>query len=270
MRQGLRTESAHIAHGLVKARPYAAACHCGAARWKLPAAREGRRREGIGAVGAGIQAHADVALRIFGDMGWQPDPDDAPGWSVRPRPPIRHLLVHRRDPQVPAPLERSTGHLVLPAAVRSGLTALFPGRHRQSVGAPRSDDPRCVDRRPVGDLGVRNDARRPAHLFVRTHHEPNRCRARCASVPPPAGASDGLLPGTPRRRFSRARARTGEHPQFPHQLGPDSGHRPFLHAGIHRRAVLVLPAAHVDRRRRNSALRRDLGRRHTAVPAAAR
>ena len=50
-----------------------------------------------------------------------------------------------------------------------------------------------------------------------------------AAVPPSAGAADGLFPGAARRRFRGAGARTGEHPQFPHQLGADACHRPVLH-----------------------------------------
>ena len=34
-------------------------------------------------------------------------------------------------------LERGAGRLVLPAAVRAGLAAVLPGRHRQGAGAPQ-------------------------------------------------------------------------------------------------------------------------------------
>ena len=81
----------------------------------------------------------------------------------------------------------------------------------------------------VAIVAVRDDARHPAHLSLLAHHQPHRRRARRAAVPPSAGAADRLFPGAPRRRFGGARARAGEHPQFPHQLGADAGDRPVLH-----------------------------------------
>ncbi len=102
------------------------------------------------------------------------------------------------------------------------------------------------------DLAVRGDPRHPAHLSVRAHHQPHRRRARRAAVPPSAGAADRLFPGAARRRFGRARARAGEHPQFPHQLGADAGHRPVLHLRVPGGDVLLLAAADLHRARRLS------------------
>ena len=90
------------------------------------------------------------------------------------------------------------------------------------------------------------------------------------AVPSPAGAADRLFPGAARRRFGRARARTGEHPQLPHQLGAHPRHRPVLHLRVPGGDVLLLAAADLDRARLVPVLYRDFGRRDAAVPPAAR
>ena len=82
-------------------------------------------------------ARVDDAGRIRGGLGRRSGPDDAPRRPVRPRAPLRHHLVPRRDPQVPASARRGAGRLVLPAALRAGLAAVLPGRHRQGAGASR-------------------------------------------------------------------------------------------------------------------------------------
>ena len=64
-----------------------------------------------------------------------------------------------------------------------------------------------------------------AHLRLQPHHQPHRRRARRAAVPPPGAAAAGLLPGAPRRRLGRARARAGEHPQLPDRQRADAGAR---------------------------------------------
>ena len=119
----------------------------------------------------------------------------------------------------------------------------------------------------AGDRDVRDHSRHPAHLSVRAHHQPHRRRARRAAVPPPAGSADRLFPGAAGRRFGRARARTGEHPQFPHQLGADPRHRPVLHLRVPGGDVLLLAAADRDRARLIPVLHRDLGRRRRRCSA---
>ncbi len=70
---------------------------------------------------------------------------------------------------------------------------------------------------------------RAAHLRVLAHHQPHRRRTRHAAVPTPDRAADRLLRSAAGRRFRGAGARTGKHPQFPHQFGPDAAHRSLLH-----------------------------------------
>ena len=184
----------------------------------------------------------------------------------RPHAPLRHHLVPRRDPEIPAPARRGAGRLLLPAAVRAGLAAVLPGGDRQGAGASLALHARRAGDRPGRDLAVRDRARHPAHLPVLAHHQPHRRRARRAAVPPSAGAADGLFPGAPRRRFRGARARAGEHPQFPHQLGADAGDRPVLHLRVPRRDVRLFAAADLHRARLVPVLYRDLGRGDAAVP----
>ena len=121
----------------------------------------------------------------------------------------------------------------------------------------------------VDDLGVRDRSGHPADLSVRAHHQPHRRRTRRAPVPPSAGVADGLFPGAARRRLGGAGARTGEHPQFSHQLGADPRDRPVLHLRLPGGDVLLLAAADLDRARLVPVLHRDLGRGDAAVPAAA-
>ena len=85
---------------------------------------------------------------------------------------------------------------------------------------------------------------------------------------PPAGAAVGLFPGAARRRFSRSRARAGEHPQFSDQFGTDPRHRSVLHIRLSCGHVPVLTAADFRRARLVSVLRGDLDGRDAAVPAA--
>ena len=108
----------------------------------------------------------------------------------------------------------------------------------------------------------------PAHLSVLPHHQPHRRRARRPPVPSPAGPADGLLPGAAGRRFGGAGARAGEHPQFPHQLGADPGHRPVLHLRVPGGDVLLLADADLDRDRLVAVLCRDLRRRRRRCSAA--
>ena len=108
----------------------------------------------------------------------------------------------------------------------------------------------------------------PAHLPVLAHHQPDRCRARRAAVPPSAGAADRLFPGAPRRRFRGAGARAREHPQFPHQLGADAGHRSVLHLRVPGGHVRLLAAADLHRAGVVPVLHRDFGRGDAAVPPA--
>ena len=122
------------------------------------------------------------------------------------------------------------------------------------------EHPRRAGHRPAGDRGLRDRSGHPAHLSVRAHDQPHRRRARRAPVPSPAGVADGLFPGAAGRRFGGAGARAGEHPQFPHQLGADPGHRPVLHLRLPGGDVLLLAAADLDRARLVSVLHRDLGR----------
>ena len=195
-------------------------------------------------------------------LGRPADPDDPPRRTVGPHPPLRHHLVPGRDPQISPSPRRGAGRVVLPAALRAGLAAVLPGRHRQGAGTPVLEHARRAGDRPPRDLDVRDRSRHPADLSVRAHHQPHRRRARRAPVPPPAGAADGLFPGAARRRFGGAGARAGEHPQFPHQLGADPGHRPVLHLRLPGGDVLLLAAADLDRDRLVSVLHRDLsGRR---------
>ena len=76
---------------------------------------------------------------LCGDLGRRTDPDDAARRAVRPRAPLRHHLVPRRDREIPAAARRGAGRLVLPAAVRAGLAAVLPGGDRQGAGAPLAD-----------------------------------------------------------------------------------------------------------------------------------
>ena len=135
-------------------------------------------------------------------------------------------------PQISPPARRGAGRLVLPAAVCTGLAAVLPGRHRQGAGASQHEHARCAGHRPCRYRGVRERCWDPAHLSVRAHHQPHRRRTRRAPVPPSAGVADRLFPGAARRRFGGAGARTGEHPQFPDQLGADAGHRSVLHLRV--------------------------------------
>ena len=66
------------------------------------------------------------------------------------------------------------------------------------------------------------------------------------------------------------RARTGEHPQLPDQLGSDPGHRPVLHDRLHCGLVRLLAAADLDRARIISAVCRNFRRRDAVIPATAR
>ena len=59
---------------------------------------------------------------------------------------VRHHLVHARHPQYRKHARRGAARLVLPAAVRAGLAAVLPGRHRQGAGAPRPDHARRARR----------------------------------------------------------------------------------------------------------------------------
>ena len=87
----------------------------GAARRRLPAARQGRRRQGAGAVAVVAPAHHDDAGRIRGGVGWSPGADDAPCGAGRSLAPVRHHLVPRRHSQIPAAARRGARRLVLPA-----------------------------------------------------------------------------------------------------------------------------------------------------------
>ena len=177
---------------------------------------------------------------LLDGLGRRPDPDDPPGRIVRHRPPFRHHLVSRRDPQISPSPERGAGRFILPAAVCAGLAAVLPGGDRQGAGAPLPEHARRAGDRPGGDLDVRDRSGNSADLSVRAHHQPHRRRARRAPVPPSAGVADGLFPGAARRRFRGAGARAGEHPQFSHQLGADPRHRPALHLRVPGRDVLSI------------------------------
>jgi subfamily B ATP-binding cassette protein HlyB/CyaB len=107
------------------------------------------------------------------------------------------------------------------------------------------------------------------YLFA---HTTNRIdvRARSAPVSPPAGPADGLFPGAAGRRFGRAGARIGEHPQFSHQFGPDPCDRSILHLRVPGGDVPLLAVTDLDRPRVIPILRRDLSRSDAPVPAATR
>ncbi len=140
------------------------------------------------------------------DLGRTIDPDDPPRRSVGHYPPLRHRLVSGRDPQISPSARRGAGRIVLPATVRTGFAAVFPGGDRQGAGAPIADHPRCPGSRTGVDLGVRNRTRNPAYLSVFPHHQPDRRRTRRAPVSPFAGFADGLFPGAARRRLGGAGA----------------------------------------------------------------
>ena len=129
--------------------------------------------------------------------------------------------------------------------------------------------PRCPGSRTGVDLGVRNRTGHPAHLSVLPHHQPHRRRTRGAAVSPFAGVADGLFPGPARRRLGGAGARTGEHPQFPYQLGADAPYRSVLYLRLPGRDVLLLTAPDLDRARLVPVLHCDLGGGDAAVPTAA-
>ena len=135
-------------------------------------------------------------------------------------------LVSGGDTQVSPSADRGPARLVLPAIAGSGVAAVLPGGHRQGAGASFAGHSRRSRARAGDHLGLRNHTGNPADLSVLAHHQPHRCRARRAAVPPFAGVADGLFPGPARRRLGGAGARTGEHPQFSHQLGADARHRP--------------------------------------------
>ena len=270
MRQGPGTEGARVADRLVTARHHALARHRVPARWRVPGARQGGRRQGPGPVAAHVQARPDGATRIPGGVGRRPDLDGAPRCLVGHDSALRHHVVPGCDPQISAPAGRGAGGVVLPADVRPGLAAVLPGRDRQGAGAPVLEHARRADHRLAGDRGLRNRSGHPADLPVRAHHQPHRRRAGRPPVPPPVGPADGLLPGAAGRRFGGARARAGEHPQFPHQFGAHPGHRPGLRLRVPGRDVLLFAAADGDRAGLVPVLHRDLGGGDAALPAAAR
>ena len=235
------------------ARLDAAARHRGAARWRLPAARQGRRRQGDRPVAAVAAADADDAGRVRGGLGRPARADDAPR---RPRSTCRAAST---SPGSSAP---STNTATCSARCWSPRSSCSSSRWSRRCSS-RSSSTRCwciaasstLDVLVIGlvdDLGLRDHPRHPAHLCVRPHHQPHRRRARRAAVPPSAGAADRLFPGAARRRFGRARARAGEHPQFPHQLGADAGHRPVLHLRVPGGDVHLLAAPDLHRARRRS------------------
>ena len=255
-----RAQGTCLSDRLVAACPHTVARDRSPARRRVPGGRQGRRRQGAGAVAAGAPANLDDTGRASGGLGRPADPDDPPGRIVGHHPPVRHHLVSGRDPQISASPERGAARVAVPAAARPGLAAVLPGGHRQGAGASGLDHARRAGHRPGGDLDVRDGPGHSADLSVRAHHQPHRCRARRAPVPPPAGLADGLLPGAARRRFGGAGARTGEHPQFSHQLGPDPRHRPALHLRVPGGDVFLFAAADLDRARLVPVLHRDLGR----------
>ncbi len=269
MRPGIRAQGTGPPHSLVPAGRHATARHRVPSRWRISAGRKGRARQGPGAGAARAAARPDDARRVRGGLGSPADPDDPPRRIVRPRPPVRHHLVPGGDPQIPLFAERGPARLVLPAAARPGLAAVLPGGDRQGAGAPLARHARCAGARAIDDVGIRDGAGNSPHPSVLAHHQPHRRRARRAPVSPSAGAADGLFPGAARRRFDRAGPRTGEHPQFPHQLGPDARDRSVLHDRLPGRDVLLLAAVDLDRARLVPVLYRDLGRRDAVVPAAA-
>ena len=87
--------------------------------------------------------------------------------------PLRHHLVSRRHPQIPPSARRGAGRLVLPAAVRAGLAAVLPGRHRQGAGASQHEHARRAGHR----AGRRSRSSRPILGILRTYlfsHTTNR------------------------------------------------------------------------------------------------
>ena len=174
------------------------------------------------------------------------------------------------DPQISASSRRGADRVVLSAAIRPGLAAILSGGHRQGVGTPGAEYPRRAGHRSAGDLDFRDRSEHPADLSVRAHNQSNRRRTRRSPIPPSAGFADGLLPGAARRRFGGTGARTGEYPQFSHQLRPDPRDRPVVHLRVPGGHVLLLAAADVDRDRLIPVLHRDFGGSDAAVPEAAR
>ena len=270
MRQGSRAQGESPQDRLVAACQDTVARHRSSARWRIHRGRQGWRRQGFGPVATAAPACFDDTGRTSRGLGRRADPDDTPGRIIRYRPPLRHHLVSGRDPQIPASPQRGTGCVVLSAGVCAGLAAVLPGGDRQGAGASLAEHARRAGHRPGGDLAVRDHFGHPADLSVLAHHQPHRRRTRRAAVPPFARAADGLFPGAPRRRFRGARARAGEHPQFPHQLGADAGHRPAVHVRIPGGDVRLFAAPDMDRAGLVPLLHRDLGRCDAAVPAAAR
>ena len=232
---------------------HAAARHRRTARRLLPGAGQGDRRQGAGPHAGRLPGRDHVAAAVRGGVDRPAGADDAPRPAWRRRSAVRHRLVRRaRSTSIAACSARccSASFFLQLFAL---LTPLFFQVVIDKVLVHRSLT--TLDVLVVGLVGVRrvrDRARHPAHLPVRAHHQPHRRRARRAAVPPPDGAADRLFPGPPRRRFGGARARAREHPQVPHQLGADPGHRPVLHLRLPRGDVLLLAAADADRARRLS------------------
>ena len=103
------------------------------------------------------------------DLGRPPCADDAARRAGRSVAPLRHHLVSRRHPQIPPSARRGAGRLVLPAAVRAGLAAVLPGRHRQGAGASQPEHARRAGHRPGRDRRCsRRFSARCAPIFSRT------------------------------------------------------------------------------------------------------
>ena len=137
---------------------------------------QGQRRRSPGAVAGDFPPCTDDARRTGCDLGRRADPDDAPRRIVRHRPPLRHQLVSGRDPQIPAPARRGAAGLVLPAAVRAGLAAVLPGRHRQGAGASLAEHARRAGR----SAWSRSRCSRPCSAS---------CAPICSRTPPTASTS---------------------------------------------------------------------------------
>ena len=185
----------------------------GAARRRLSVSRQGRRGQGDRPVAAVAASDHDDAGRIKG-VGRPARADDAPRRASRPVAPLRHHLVLRRHPQVP-PRARQ----VLVASFFLQLFALVSPLFFQVV------IDKVLVHRSLGTLDVLVIGLVTISVFetilgilrtyvFRPYHQPHRRRTRRPPVPSSAGFADRLFPGAAGRRFGRARARAGKHPQF--------------------------------------------------------
>ena len=236
MRQGIWSQGTRAENKLGAPRENPFAGHCGAQGRRVSPARQGRRRQGRRAVDEDAAPGIDDQGRSRGDLGRPPHSDD----------PARQLgRACRAASTSPGFWARSTNigtNWARCWSPPSSFSCLLSLRHYSfrssstrfwSIAASST-----LDVLVIGLLGIaafRDHSWHPADIPVFARHQPDRRRTRRAAVPTSAGVAHGLFSGPPGRRFGRARARTGKHPDFLDQFGADAGDRSVLHLRLPRR-----------------------------------